>query len=559
MINFEYTLGFMDYTAFVVIVAIYFILTIYFNTRINSNVNKNQSGSNSEWNVKKNDENFFSVALSNIIKYSSWMILLGICNDAYENGIQFLIFFFVGSTFMTIFMNFVLIPVFHESEVSTLSEYFEQRFDDTKIRIFASMTSIIYHIFLISLSIYTLTLMLSVVMNVNFFILASILLTTYIIIFIICNKRIKTHTWTNIISILMTCGFIGLILIKGVINFGGFSTIWKINWLNGNIKMPDFNFNPRIRETIWSLMTGGFFWFTAMNTNKKSIKKWIELKEKGELKKSMIIYLIGTSIITILCTFFGMLTYAAFQNSNIIMNNELLTQLLMKNFNQAPAVTGIFISIIFISTFNYVSCELRMIRGIVNENVRKIFLIDTKTMDVTIMRLTAIIVSILSILLIPLLENSTSSLLELTISIPFTFIGSTLGILIIGIMIPWIGRRATFYGSVIALFMMIYYVMMSEIDFLERKLVSNSTEIHMKLIEKDKLQFNYISTYYFLPSSVLLTCINAFILSFIFGFENSIHINSKNFAPFMRNFISHHQIIENASSDSNLMLNDEEH
>ena len=60
MTNFEYTLGFMDYAAFVVIVAIYFILTIYLNTRVNSNVNKNQSGSNSEWNVKEKDENFFS-------------------------------------------------------------------------------------------------------------------------------------------------------------------------------------------------------------------------------------------------------------------------------------------------------------------------------------------------------------------------------------------------------------------------------------------------------------------------------------------------------------------
>ena len=63
MINFVYSLGFMDYAAFVVIVAIYFILTIYLNTRVNSNVNKNQSGSNSEWNVKEKDENFFSGGL----------------------------------------------------------------------------------------------------------------------------------------------------------------------------------------------------------------------------------------------------------------------------------------------------------------------------------------------------------------------------------------------------------------------------------------------------------------------------------------------------------------
>lgn len=137
-------------------------------------------------------------------------------------------------------------------------QYLEQRFDDIKIRIFSSVTSIVYHIFLISFvslkiffflsinihffyfqSIYTLTLVLSVVMNVNFFILASVLFIIYIIIFIISSKRVKTHTWTNVISILMTCGFIGLILIKGVINFGGFSAIWKINWMNDKIRIPE--------------------------------------------------------------------------------------------------------------------------------------------------------------------------------------------------------------------------------------------------------------------------------------------------------------------------------
>jgi len=76
-------------------------------------------------------------------------------------------------------------------------------------------------------------------MNVNFFILASLLLTIYIIIFITCNRSVKTHTWTNVISILMTCGFIGLILIKGLINIGGFSVIWNMNWMNGRKGMPE--------------------------------------------------------------------------------------------------------------------------------------------------------------------------------------------------------------------------------------------------------------------------------------------------------------------------------
>lgn len=249
-----------------------------------------------------------------------------------------------------------------------------------------------------------------------------------------------------------------------------------------------------------------------------------------------------------------MLTYATFQNSITPGRNQLLAHLIMKNFNELTFVTGIFISIIFLSSYSYVSCEMTTIRKIINENIGKVFRVDVKTKDVTIMRLTAIIVGILSISLVPLLDNSASSLLEMTVSIPFTFVGSTFGILIIGIMIPWMGRRATFYGAIIALFMMIYYVLMAEIDLTnKRKLVSNSTEAHTKLASTE---LNYITPYYFLPSIVLLTCLNAFILSFLFGFQKSISINPKNLAPFLRQFLTH-QVIVNSNTDSTFVLNDE--
>lgn len=60
MINFGYTLGFMDYGAFVVIVAIYFIHMIYLNKRVNRNVNKNQLECGSEWNLQEMNESCLS-------------------------------------------------------------------------------------------------------------------------------------------------------------------------------------------------------------------------------------------------------------------------------------------------------------------------------------------------------------------------------------------------------------------------------------------------------------------------------------------------------------------
>lgn len=60
MINFGYSLGFMDYAAFVVIVAVYFVLMIYLNKGVNRDVNKIQLESSSEWNVEEKHETFLS-------------------------------------------------------------------------------------------------------------------------------------------------------------------------------------------------------------------------------------------------------------------------------------------------------------------------------------------------------------------------------------------------------------------------------------------------------------------------------------------------------------------
>lgn len=53
--------------------------------------------------------------------------------------------------------------------------------------------------------------------------------------------------------------FSGLIavIIKGIIDVGGFDNLWQINTDGGRINFFNFDPNPMLRQSFWSLTIGG--------------------------------------------------------------------------------------------------------------------------------------------------------------------------------------------------------------------------------------------------------------------------------------------------------------
>ena len=100
---------------------------------------------------------------------------------------------------------------------------------------------------------------------------------------------LKAVIWTDVFqSAIMLCGFI-MIVIRGSIDFGGFSNIWKTAVEFGRVDFIHFEFDLTRRHTFWSIVVGGFFglWSGTFCCNQTEVQRYLSCKTKAEAQKSV--------------------------------------------------------------------------------------------------------------------------------------------------------------------------------------------------------------------------------------------------------------------------------
>lgn len=166
-----------------------------------------------------------------------------------------------------------------------------------------------------------------------------------------------------------------------------------------------------------------------------------------------------------------------------------------------------------------------------------------------IMRSTVGVLGLASIALVYVVQNL-GSVLQMSMSLPATCMGSLFGSFLIGMFLPWIGKQATFYGAILGSINMIYIVTMTQIDVAKGLVRFDTKETSVEgctynftsteststpNIDYDK-QFHHISYLYYMPLGALTTCASAFLLSFIFGFEDPCKVDPRLLAPSVRKY-----------------------
>jgi solute carrier family 5 (sodium-coupled monocarboxylate transporter), member 8/12 len=149
------------------------------------------------------------------------------------------------------------------------------------------------------------------------------------------------------------------------------------------------------------------------------------------------------------------------------------------------------------------------------------------------------------------------SVLQLSMSLPTACFGPMLGVYIVGLGIPWVGKKAVLISAFVSCFSMILLVFKAQaeialgnIKFETKPLVtdgctynftipdhSNITDIPLfSNGEREKHIYDISYLYYtFLGSSIVV--VTSIILSFFFGFQDPAEIDPRLLAPFLRKFI----------------------
>jgi Na+/proline symporter len=352
------------------------------------------------------------------------------------------------------------------------------------------------------------------------------------------------------------------VAIKGTIVAGGFSAVWERNYESGRIQWPDFRPDPRIRQSFWSLVVGGsIFYMSATGLNQNMIQRFMAVKT---VKKARIANWINMALIICIitiCCYNGLLMYAMYHDCDLIASknipekkrDKLLPMMIMEKFGDLPGFAGLFTAGVFAAALSTLSTAYNSMAAVAFEDICKT-LVKGKISDWTtflIMRGTVFILGCVSVALVYVIQNL-GDLLQLTYTIPATSLGPMLGVFFIGICLPWLGKKSTFYSAFV-----VYFTMLTMVIVIQTKVATGAIKYDGQPLSTAGCTFNFtlatttiapepelekepsrsISHLYFTMIGAMVVIILSALLSLIFGFEDPKKVDPKLLAPFLRKYM----------------------
>ncbi|CAG9811867.1 unnamed protein product [Chironomus riparius] len=554
--------GTADYAVFVAMLACSTLVGLYFGYKDHLTKKKNKKlglqTSADDYLVGGRKMKVVPIALSLVASYASGITLLGTSTEIYLYGTQYCFFLFaiVCSAFI---IHFIVIPVFYELKITSTNEYLEARFNK-KLRVMGSVSFLVAIILYLPIVIYVPALAFNQFTGINIHVITPI--SMFICIFYTSLGGIKAVVWTDVLQITLMYGTLLLIAIKGTLSIGGLGVLIERNIDGGRFESADFRIDPTLRHTFWTLTIGGTIWWTSINgTSQASIQRYLSVKNLKNSQKTHILFTIGVIVLISLCIYNGLLLFAMYHDCDPLTTklakakDQLLPLLAMETLKDYPGLSGLFISGVFSAALSSASTVLNSMAAVVLYDVFNAFRSTplSKRGTEIVMRGTVIIAGIVSVLLVYVVENL-GAVLQLSMSIPPAVGGPMLGVFIIGIMLPWIGARATFYATICSCVVTFSIIMKAQIEIMSKRFnfpsketsvdgcsynfTFNPPEIHETIkADYEQNQIYHISYLYYILVGSTLVIIISVILSLFMGFQDPRSVDRKLIAPFMRRHI----------------------
>lgn len=83
---------------------------------------------------------------------------------------------------------------------------------------------------------------------------------------------VSPNTFFSLLQTVIMYASMMFVIIKGALDLGGFSEVWRVNMESGRAQLIDWDPNPATRHTFWTLVIGGYFtWITIYGVNQAQV------------------------------------------------------------------------------------------------------------------------------------------------------------------------------------------------------------------------------------------------------------------------------------------------
>lgn len=149
-----------------------------------------------------------------------------------------------------------------------------------------------------------------------------------------------------------------------IYDVGGFGNMLDINWNGGRLNLFDFNPDPFIRQSFWSLIFGHLCYnFMNYLFDQQTIQRYQASKSRKIAKRALLLNAPGAFILMSLCCFGGLTLYANFAGCDPLTNpdaskriqnpNQLIPFFVLNNLDELPGIAGLVLGSIFCGILNW--------------------------------------------------------------------------------------------------------------------------------------------------------------------------------------------------------------
>lgn len=376
--------------------------------------------------------------------------IAGVPSEIYTYGAQYYVlilsYFIICGTVAVVF-----VPMFRRVNITCANEYLELRFS-VGVRMVGCVFYLLEYVLYLFVVLYAPSLALEAVAGIP--LSASILTTGLVCTFYTTLGGLKAVIWTDVFqSLIMISGLI-VVVIVGSIEVGGFDKVWEINKEFGRLEFFDFNPDPKVRNTFWTLTLGGAF--TAMpvwTVSQSAVQRFLAIRTYRDAKTAVWLNVPGLIIIVTLCFLDGLVIFAVYSGCDlraakrITSNDQTLPFFVINKLGHLHGLPGMFTACLYAGALSTASSALNAMALVTLEDIVKKKVPDiTDTDAAKLCKIIALSFGIIEIGGAFVVKYVGTMVLQLAYSIFGICGGPLLGIFLLGMFVPRANSKGAYFG-----------------------------------------------------------------------------------------------------------------
>ncbi|XP_065368743.1 sodium-coupled monocarboxylate transporter 2-like isoform X2 [Calliphora vicina] len=561
----SFTFGTVDYIVFVVMLCVSAGIGVYFGFFSKS---KNTTD---EYLMGSKQMKTIPIAISLIASQLSGIAIMSVPAENYAFGFTYA--FIVACLILVIpILNYIIVPVFYNNNISNCYEYLEMRFNK-RTRQLVTASFVVNACLMLPVYIFVPSLAFSQVTGINIHLINTVICS--ICIFYTMLGGIKAVVWTDVVQAGIMISSVVLVGVLGTLKVGGLSKVLEYAGEGGRL---DFNFStdPRVRSTFWNLFSGGvLMWVGHVGLNQSCVQRIVSLPSLSQARKALVIVGIGVFIIMGFNSFIGLVMFARYYGCDPILGgivekaDKMMPFFVQDVMGHLLGMPGVFISCVFSAALSTMSAMLNSVAGVVYFDYIKPFIKHTDARANNIMKIFVVAMGCYCILGGLVVQRFTS-ILQTIITITGINTGAVVGVFLLGMFVPRVNGKVAFISIGFSVGAMLWIILNAQmrlkagyikyeglptsVDRCEslnfQGMLQNITSIPISLTTTEQplvtgtlssnrdFSIYEISFYWYKLLGAFFVWISAIPLSYIWKRDKEDKMNPKLYSPFVKSFLS---------------------